>query len=462
MIETIIQYGLLILKWGAILYIGIFIFRLFSRKGTLKTYYDSKKIESITPYNKNLPYGECITYYENGNIKTKEHRTIIEIQKFGKKCRRSVLDGEKITFSEKGEIEFRSIGSYRNNREIVKTYQILSSHQHNIKNNLQPREEVLISESIFNYDDDILETKSYFSNGVQKSIVRIEYDKSKIVDEHIKEDIKLFDEWGDLTEEKIYELGELVEHREYKRGKIRYENIRGVIKDYNANGCINTIRSYSNGVLNGVYQEYVNGRLFKKIIYEDGKRTKERTYFSNGNIWWEAPALNDDYSDEDRSGWERFFYKTGELHREIYLENGKKTGMETFYRTNGCIYKTIVYKNGVRNGIAKRYNQQNNLKVIVSYKNNEKNGVAISYSRNNHKIGRVPYKKGIIDGMAKTYYKNGNIKSEILFQDGMKEGITKTYYDDGSIKSESLFEYGIRINTKKYKKGTKLSSPCSL
>lgn len=432
MIETIMQYGLLILKWGVILYIGIFIlgffYFLFFRKRTLKTYYDNKKIKSITPYDNNLPYGECITYYENGNIKTKEYRTIIKIQKFGKKYRKSVLDGEKITFSEKGDIEFRSIGSYQNNKEIVRTYQILTSNRHDIEDDSQPKEEVLTSESVFDYDNDTLETKSYFLNGVRKSIVRIEYDKTKAVDEHTRESITLFDEWGDLAEEKIYELGKLVEHREYKRGKIYYENIRGVIKDYNANGTLNMIRSYSNGALNGVYQKYVDGKLSEKILYEYGKKTKERLYFPNGNILWEAPALNNDYSDKNRSGWERFFYKTGELHREIYLKNGIKTGVEKFYRTNGCIYKTIVYKNGVRNGIAKKYNQQNNLKVTISYKNDEKNGVAISYgghSWNNHKIGRVPYKKGIIDGMAKTYYDDKSVKSEVVFENGRKISVIK-------------------------------------
>lgn len=411
--------------------------------GLCKRYYENGNLEFEGYFECDLPCGEQKTYYENGTLKEKNKLKIVVIQDNERKFRRSILDGEGINYDENGKVISKTFGTFENNLEIRKAYQI----DKKLENSMVVGEfAILLKETIYNYNTMTIVEKTYHSNNMIKQVERrknidILWDKSKL--DGLQE---FYNEWGELVKEEVYRFDCLVEERDYENGKIQSEVIEVqnnnsteyIRKYYYADGTLESIVPYVNHEIHGVVEIYDNdGRLSRKTIYREGRAISQRTYFENGNLFFETPSFYDEYGLCEKgsgNGEEKVYYENGQLRSVVEHKDRKMEGEQKIYGLNGNLYRVIHYKKGIREGVFERYNSFGGLRVSFLFENGEKNGVATSYRRydwdeleadNGYKASEVPYKNGKIDGIVKTYYSDESIKSEILFENGEKKSVRK-------------------------------------
>lgn len=467
----------MILKWVLLIVVviggALFFYAKYFGNGVKKFYYKNGSLKSEESLNNFLPHGLCKQYYENGNkcfekryeygllcgeqisyyengvVENKSHRSIVKILKDGKEWRKSILDGEELIYNEDGKIIYKKFGIFQDEQEIVRTYR---ADEKVITSRLLDKIEetqiffVLINETILDYKNKIFVEKTYHPNNIVKEVERykivdIELDERKL--DGLQE---VYNNWGELLFEKTYQLGRLVETREYENGKIQEERIEGCIdgieqciqKYYHANGALRLLIPRFDGENHGILKEYSDdGRLYQETIYEKGKAIIRRTYFENGVLFLETPSFYDEFGlceEGCGNGVEKIYYKNGQLQSIVDHKDRREEGEQKIYGSNGNLYRVVHYKKGIREGVFERYNSFGGLRVSFLFENGKKNGVTTSYrqydwdvlkSDDGYKVSEVPYKDGKIDGLVKTYYSDGSIKAEILFENGEKKSIKK-------------------------------------
>ncbi len=219
---------------------------------------------------------------------------------------------------------------------------------------------------------------------------------------------------------------------QYVNGKLHGEN---VIIYYDNNICtkVKSIGNYNNGVLYGKYVEYdKNGDLY--ILCE---------YTNDG-------LLDGIYSK----------YVNGKIEYEITYKVGIKDGGKTYYynnikdvndELNGRIEKIEFYKEDMLNGFVTKYDIINRTPLYeIEYKNNLRNGKCIIYEYSTSEAGENGKHKlvkkteniyqddKLYNGEEKIYYDNNKIKSKIDCIDGIK--FETNYYENGNIKSEKSYQ----------------------
>ncbi len=220
---------------------------------------------------------------------------------------------------------------------------------------------------------------------------------------------------------------------QYVNGKLHGENV----KIYYDNMCtkVKSIGNYNNGILYGKYNEYdENGNLH--ILCE---------YTNEG-------LLDGIYSK----------YVNGKIDYEITYEVGIKNGAKTYYynnyedindELNGRIQKIEFYKEDMLNSFVTKYDVKHRVPLYeVEYKNNLKDGKSIIYEYSTseagengeyklvNKIESIYKNNNLYNGEEKYYYDNNNkkMKSHITCVNGIKH--EKNYYENGKIKSEKNYE----------------------
>ena len=100
-----------------------------------------------------------------------------------------------------------------------------------------------------------------------------------------------------------------------------------------------------------------------EFLNKSGKYYIERTYYKNGNIWWEIP-----YKNGQRHGLKKYYYENGNIEYETPYKNGLIHGLKKSYYENGNIYYETPYKNGQRHGLKKWYYENGKIDFETPYK----------------------------------------------------------------------------------------------
>lgn len=170
----------------------------------------------------------------------------------------------------------------------------------------------------------------------------------------------------------------------------------------------NLVSSYTvrkeDGVKEGVYQLYIEGKLSEKGEYKNGKQERIRTLF-------------------DESG--------NKQVEETYV-NGNITAKKTYFK-NGTLESEGQYDEAVTmSGEWKYYYQNGKIEEIVNFKNNIEDGAFVEYYENGNKKAEgtyVPVSFGIEvegkeDGELKEYNENG----ELVAKKQCEAGICKVVW----------------------------------
>lgn len=148
--------------------------KIFLLHGLCKGYYQNGNKWYEKNYEYGLLCGDQISYYENGVVENKSHRSVVKILKNEKELRKSVLDGEEIAYNEDGKVAYRKFGIFQDSQEIVRTYcadEIVTS------TSLDETEKTkifftLINETTLDYKNKVFIKKTYHPNNIVKEVER--------------------------------------------------------------------------------------------------------------------------------------------------------------------------------------------------------------------------------------------------------------------------------------------------
>lgn len=114
--------------------------------------------------------------------------------------------------------------------------------------------------------------------------------------------------------------------------------------------------------------------------------------------------------------WKRYDKKGNLVLVGSYNKTGRKNGVWKWYYRSGELNREVSYKNGTHHGYFRKYWDNGTIYEEGSHVNSKRDGEWKIYQRYNNKIDFiVNYKKNIPIGISTFYDINGNIDREILF-----------------------------------------------
>jgi len=190
------------------------------------------------------------------------------------------------------------------------------------------------------------------SNGrVFKTTVKAEYDENTLINEELEK----FEAAADELYNKEYEsldfkikisdisldtFGRFTIYYDDStikaEGKIRDENINGLIRSYYPSGNIMSAVNYIDGAVDGI-----------AIFYHDNMENTQKS-----EVQFDMDQIVDLYKE---------FYKNGSRKALLYYENGKVNGDAEFYYKSGVLKMEGQYKRGLRKGKWKHYSETGQL-----------------------------------------------------------------------------------------------------
>ncbi len=234
----------------------------------------------------------------------------------------------------------------------------------------------------------------------------------------------------------------------YQKGKLKNGKRIDTIYDYDLNNNLleyeivkpDTLLHYY--INNGPYISYLqNGKILEKGNVENHKIGNEWTkYFDNGKVEWTKKLVNG-------TGWNRWYYKNGQISDINYHVNGKTNGEVKIWFENGQIKEISQWKNGVQDGICETYHENGNPKEKANWINDKLDGKRENWYENGQKDQVEFYNNGVREGQIVQWYSNGNKKGVMKFISGKVEGRVTSYYENGKVKSQGDFKDGKRNGT---------------
>ncbi len=152
-----------------------------------------------------------------------------------------------------------------------------------------------------------------------------------------------------LSAQKVYKREELITSRNDKVqvliAKTNNEAITGLVR------IIESPRKYiiallNNGIYNGEYQEFVNGKLANTGQYKEGRKVKTWTEYNPEG----SPRRIAPYHEGELNGNVLYYYTNGNIERQISYNQGKKEGEEVAYGLDGQKVSVRTYRNDTLHG----------------------------------------------------------------------------------------------------------------
>jgi antitoxin component YwqK of YwqJK toxin-antitoxin module len=157
---------------------------------------------------------------------------------------------------------------------------------------------------------------------------------------------------------------------------------------------------FKNGYKNGLFTEFRNDKLYKKVEYCLGLPCGVyETYFDNG-ILTEQRYYN---SKQELHGKVTAF-ENGKKKRETQYVDGLKHGIEIDYYPTGEVWTETTFMSGKEHGEQRHYNSKTKRLDMI---------------RN--------YKHGVVHGKYQEFANNGEIEHEKTFTEGQLDGVWKMY-----------------------------------
>jgi antitoxin component YwqK of YwqJK toxin-antitoxin module len=166
-----------------------------------------------------------------------------------------------------------------------------------------------------------------------------------------------------------------------------------------------------------IINRFINGKI-KSIEYVD-------TLHVNGSCI------------QYKSKYEEYFENEMKKHYIQYNFNEEKDGWELFWYENGQKQKQIRWNNGEREGFSISYYELGGLLSIEEWHNNRLNGSNLTFFQSGDLMIRLPYKNDTLNGIIEGYYSPGVIKTRGKYDNGM--GTVYEYYKNGRFKKKTIW-----------------------
>ena len=277
--------------------------------------------------------------------------------------------------------------------------------------------------------------ESYTYLNGSKTGIHNEFDKDEnlVVEEILKDGVR-------NGSYKRYENGKIKEEITYLNGKKE-----GLYTVHNNN--YRDVTTYSNGLKNGLYKKYkgdvvtIYGTYSNDLIEGEWKE-----FDDSGNITLESAYLNDTLNGVYKK------YNGEVVIKEGQYTSGLMNGEWIFRHNNGNITLESAYLNDTLNGVYKKYNGE----VVIKegqYTSGLMNGEWIFRHNNGNIKGEGKYVDGDGGNVGSTgmpingregewvfYHENGNKLSSYNYSNGKREGEYLSYYEEGSLKVKLTYK----------------------
>ena len=279
-----------------------------------------------------------------------------------------------------------------------------------------------------------------YSNGICS--LHKEYNKYEnlVLEEELKDGIRN----GTF---KMYENGKVKEEGTYLNNK---KNGLWTLYSYNGKEEI----TFSIDVKNGEYKKYNGDVVVSQGRYSNGLMIGEWIYrWDNGNLKGQGNYINGDGGNLSESGFPingrdglwKWNYENGEVKLTLNYNNGLLNGEFVRYHENGEVKEIGLTKDGKNEGEWKIFYDSGSIELVVSYVNGKEEGEEIKYHENGKIRYTVNYSNGKREGEYLGYYEDGSLKVKLTYKNGTEkfEGNRETDYEkDGSISGEFEFRNG--------------------
>ncbi len=207
---------------------------------------------------------------------------------------------------------------------------------------------------------------------------------------------------NEIISEKYYDASRVAQEKKSYEDRTYFDNgalasiktytegvLDGPLTEFYEDGNKKIQANYKNGVLDGDYTKYgESGKIELFCQYLDGHLNGQyKEYFENGNVKKEQEYLNDKKEGECNE-----YFETGILKQKYNYAQDVLEGEVEIYYEDGSIKKTEKYKNNKLNGDVKIYSNNNSSNPI--YIDNYVNGKKVSrtaYSNNGKKLFKETY-----------------------------------------------------------------------
>ena len=220
--------------------------------------------------------------------------------------------------------------------------------------------------------------------------------------------------------------------------------------DYYSNGNVKIVGSYYDNKPDGIRREYnKEGKIEISYIFKHGimigkgivdeaglKQGKWSEYFDGGELKAEGS-----YKDNKRIGQWKFFYQNGKLEQMgSYNKNGLFDGLWKWYYVTGEVHREENYLDGLEDGRLTEYTDSGKVVTEGDYIEGIENGVWKLNYGDYTEIGK--YVDGKRDSLWKSWYNNGQLLFEGKFIDDNPNGKHVNYWDNGTIKEQGIYVMG--------------------
>lgn len=177
----------------------------------------------------------------------------------------------------------------------------------------------------------------------------------------------------------------------------------------------------------------LNDEVISEKYYDSPRREAEnktyedRTYFEDGGI-----SSIKTYTDGVLNGLSVEYYADGNKKTEANYKDGQLNGDYTKYRETGKIEYSSQYQDGLLNGEYKEYFETGTIKKEEEYLNDKKEGECKEYFETGILKHKYNYSQDILEGQSEIYYEDGSIKRKEIYKNGKLHGDVKIYSNNNS------------------------------
>jgi antitoxin component YwqK of YwqJK toxin-antitoxin module len=176
---------------------------------------------------------------------------------------------------------------------------------------------------------------------------------------------------------------------------------------------------------------------------------------------YKSDTINKTTADNRKVGrWITFYDNMpGQIEKEGFYENNRKTGIWKNYYQNGRMKSEITYVNNMPDGFARLYYESGKVSEQGIWKGTKWVGEYVYYHENGNKAYEWSFnEEGKRTGVQKYYHENGKLRIQGEWIDGKENGKIVEYDSNGNLKSEKVFAAGsIDINSSKFYAHKKVS-----
>jgi antitoxin component YwqK of YwqJK toxin-antitoxin module/Tfp pilus assembly protein PilF len=240
---------------------------------------------------------------------------------------------------------------------------------------------------------------------------------------------------GITLTEGYFEKGKLAKEWKYfyRNGNLRVkqnfsnDRLNGLRTDFNRNGEVTGVYNNSDGKMSGMFEGFLNGKLQRRMFYNEGDRIGPYQYFNeDGIVSYEGYIVEDDKEFNQYN-----YYQDGKL-MNIYSYISNNLVSAKGYKKDGTLDYEFNYSN--KNGEHQFIDNNGLIVVANNYINGIREGKGLTKEKNGEIIAQANYQNGELHGEHKRYNPNGKIASESFYYSGKTHGFEKLYDLAGNLR----------------------------